>query len=71
LRNARNILIGKPDDKGLFGINRRRCEANSKMVMKSVGFEGLDKIHLVPVVESCEPTSFVKGREFLDFLSDC
>jgi hypothetical protein len=47
MRNAFNILIGKPEWKRLFRRHRRRLKDDIKMDIKEIGYEALDSNHLV------------------------
>jgi hypothetical protein len=73
IRNSYKILAGKreekrsPEDLGVDG----------NIILKSVGRCGLhscDSGWARPVADSCEhgnePSGYVKGEEFLDYLSD-
>jgi hypothetical protein len=46
MRNVLRILIGKPEEKRLFGRPRRRCEDNIRMDLRELGWEDEDWIHL-------------------------
>jgi len=46
MRNVLRILIGKPEEKRLFGRPRRRCEDNIRMDLRELGWEDVDWIHL-------------------------
>jgi hypothetical protein len=37
MRNAYNILVGKPEGKRLLGISRRRWEDDIRMDLKEIG----------------------------------
>jgi hypothetical protein len=46
MRNAYQILVGKPEGKRPLGRPRRRWEDNIKMDLRKVGLEEVDCIHL-------------------------
>jgi hypothetical protein len=46
MRNAHNILGGNPEQKRPLGRSRRKREDNIKMVLRNIGREGVDWIHL-------------------------
>jgi hypothetical protein len=46
VRNAYNILVGKPERKRLLGRPRRRWEGNIRMDLRGIGWGGVDWIHL-------------------------
>jgi hypothetical protein len=46
VRNAYNILVGKPEWRRPLGRPRRRWEDNKKMVLWEIGFGVVDWIHL-------------------------
>jgi hypothetical protein len=46
IRNAYNILIGKPKGKRMLGRPRYRQEDNTSMDLTKIGWEGVDWIHL-------------------------
>jgi hypothetical protein len=41
-RNAYRILVGKPEGKRLLGRPRRRWVDNIKMVLREIGWDGMD-----------------------------
>jgi hypothetical protein len=47
MRNAYNILVGKPEEKRPLGRPRCRWENNIKIDIKEVLWEDVDWIHLV------------------------
>jgi hypothetical protein len=47
MRNAYNILVGKPEEKRRFGRPRCGWEDNIKMDVKEIEWDGVDWIHLV------------------------
>jgi hypothetical protein len=51
VRNACNILVGKPEEKRPLGRSRRRLEDNIRMDLKEIGLEGEDWIHLAQDTE--------------------
>jgi len=46
MRNAHNILIGKPEGKRPLGRPRSRWEGNIGMDLREIGWESVDWIHL-------------------------
>jgi hypothetical protein len=53
-------------------ISRRRWEDNIKMDLREIGWEGVDWLHLAQDRDQWRAVvSFIKGGEFLDWLSDC
>jgi hypothetical protein len=46
MRNAYKILVGKSEGKRLLGRSRRRREDNTKMDLKEVGFQDVDRMKL-------------------------
>jgi hypothetical protein len=46
MRNAYNILVGKPEGKRPRGRPRHREEDNIRMDLKEIVWEGLDWMHL-------------------------
>jgi hypothetical protein len=42
MRNAYNILTGKPEDKRPLGNTRRRWEDNIRMDLREIRWEGVD-----------------------------
>jgi hypothetical protein len=46
MRNARNILVGRPDRKRPLGRYRHRLEYNIRVDLKEIGWESVDWIHL-------------------------
>jgi hypothetical protein len=46
MRNAYNILVGKPRGKRQLSRHRLRWENNILMDIREIGFEGLDWIHM-------------------------
>jgi hypothetical protein len=47
MRNAHSILIGKPEGKRPFRRHRHRWEDNIRMVLRGIGWQGMDWIHVV------------------------
>jgi hypothetical protein len=45
MRNAYNILVGKPDGKKPLGRPRHRWEDNIRMDLSEIGWEVVDWIH--------------------------
>jgi hypothetical protein len=75
MRNAYNILVGEPEGKTSLVRSRHRWEDNSRMDLREIEWQGADWIHLTQDTDQCqhsnEPSGFMTGREFLDWLSDC
>jgi hypothetical protein len=46
IRNAYQVLVGKPEGRKLFGRPRRTLEDNIKMDIKEIWCDGVDWIHL-------------------------
>jgi hypothetical protein len=46
LRNAYIILVGKPEEKRPLGRPRLIWEAIVRMVLREIGWEGVDCMHL-------------------------
>jgi hypothetical protein len=46
MRNAHNILVGKPGWKRPLGRPKNRMEENIRMDPRETGWEGVDWIHL-------------------------
>jgi hypothetical protein len=46
MRNAYNILDGKPEGKRPRGSSKRRWEDNIRMDLREIGRKGVDWIHL-------------------------
>jgi hypothetical protein len=74
MRNAYNVLVGKPEGKSTFGRPRRRCENNIRMNLKENGWKDVDWMNLAqdrdqwggPCEHDNESSGFIKGGEFLD-----
>jgi hypothetical protein len=47
MRNAHEILVGKPEGKRPLGRSRPRWEDNIRMKLKEIGWEGVDCTRLV------------------------
>jgi hypothetical protein len=47
MRNAYNILVGKPEGKRPLGRLKRRCEDNIKMDLREVGLEDVAWVRCV------------------------
>jgi hypothetical protein len=45
-RNVCRILVGKPERKRLLGRPRRRWVNNIKVVLREIGWDGIDRIDL-------------------------
>jgi hypothetical protein len=46
VRNAYNILVGKPEGKRPLERHRRRSENNINMAVRKIKWEGVDWMHL-------------------------
>jgi hypothetical protein len=46
MRNACNILVGKPEGKRSCGRPRNRCEDNIRLDLREIRRKGVDWIHL-------------------------
>jgi hypothetical protein len=46
IRNACNILVGKPEGKRHVGRSRYKCEDNIKMTLTEIWWEGVDWMHV-------------------------
>jgi hypothetical protein len=46
VRNAYNILVGKPEGKIPLGRPRHRWEDNIRMYLREIGWEVVDWMHL-------------------------
>jgi hypothetical protein len=46
MRNAYNILVGKPEEKRPLGRRRRKWEDNIRMDLREIGWEGVDCMYL-------------------------
>jgi hypothetical protein len=46
IRNAYNILVGKPESKRTLGKPRRRWEDNIRLDLWEIGWEGVDWTHV-------------------------
>jgi hypothetical protein len=46
MRNAYNILVGKPEAKRPLGRPRHRWKDNFRMDLREIGWEGMDWVHL-------------------------
>jgi hypothetical protein len=46
MRNAYNILVGKPERKTPLGKPSHRLEGNIRMVLREIGWETVDWMHL-------------------------
>jgi hypothetical protein len=46
MRNAYEILVGKPEGKRPLGRHRRRGEDNIRMDLREMGWEVVDRIHM-------------------------
>jgi hypothetical protein len=77
MRNAYNILGGKPEGRKPLGRPRHRWEEISKWALGEKGGSGLINLssRQGPVVGSCEhgkePTGSIKGMELLSSLYPC
>jgi hypothetical protein len=73
MRNAYNILVGKPYEKRPFGRRKHRWEDNIRMVLREIGWEVMACMRLAQdaevagFCEHCnEPSGSIKGVVFLD-----
>jgi hypothetical protein len=74
VRNAYKILAGKPERKRPLGISIRRLADNIRMVLREMGWEGVDWIHLdqgrnqgrATVSTVMNLRGSIKGGKFLD-----
>jgi len=55
MRNAYNILVGKPERKRPLGKPRRRWEYNIRIDLREIGLEGVDWMHLVQYTDQWRP----------------
>jgi hypothetical protein len=46
MRDAYDILVGKPEGKRPLERTRCRCEDNIRMAVTEIGWEGVDCMHL-------------------------
>jgi hypothetical protein len=46
MRNANNIVVGKPGGKRPFGRPRSRWKDNARMDFRKIGWEAVDWMHL-------------------------
>jgi hypothetical protein len=46
MRNALNVLVGKPGRKRPLGRSRRRWERNIRMDLREIGWDGVDWVHM-------------------------
>jgi len=46
MKNAYDILVGKPEGKRPLGRPRCRWEYNIKMIIREIGWKGVDWAHL-------------------------
>jgi hypothetical protein len=64
MRNAQNILVGKPEGKRPFGRSSRRWESNIRIYLRKIGWKGVNKFQ-----GSCEQgngsSGSIKDAEFL------
>jgi hypothetical protein len=73
MRNAYKILVGKPEGKRPFGRSRRRCEDNTRLDLRGIGWKGVKWTHLTQdwglwqavVITVMNLRGSIKGREFL------
>jgi hypothetical protein len=52
-RNAYRILVGKPEGKRPLGRPRHRWVDNIKMVLRGIGWDGMDWIKLAQDRDQC------------------
>jgi hypothetical protein len=73
LRNAYELLVGKPEEKRPLGRSRHRCE-DIRMDLKEIGLEGVELDSAGSGYEQVtgslehgnEPMNYIKGGEFFD-----
>jgi hypothetical protein len=53
VRDAYNILVGRPEGKRPLGRPRRRWEDNIEMDLREIGFGDVDWIHLAQDRDRC------------------
>jgi hypothetical protein len=46
MRNAHKVRVGKPEGNGPPGRPSRRCEDNIRIILRKIGWEVMDWIHL-------------------------
>jgi hypothetical protein len=70
VQNAYSILVGKPQGKRRLGRSRRRWEDNIRIVLREIGWEVVEWIHLARDRDKCghgnEPSGSIKYREFFE-----
>jgi hypothetical protein len=72
MRNAYSILVGKPEGKRPLGRPRHRSENNIRMVLREIGWEGVNWIYLAQVRDQWQALvntvmlGSIKGGELLD-----
>jgi hypothetical protein len=78
MRNTYTFFVRKPEGKRQLVRPKCRWEGNIERGHKEIGCESMDWIHLAQARDQCwvlvntnEPLGFIKGNEFLDWLSDC
>jgi hypothetical protein len=69
IRNAYNILVGKPEGKRPLGRPKNRWENNISIDLWEIGWESMGLMHQEPVTGSCdhsnEPSGSIRDGEFL------
>jgi hypothetical protein len=70
MRNANNILIGKPEGKRPLGRPRHRSDNNIRMNLQEIKWEGVDRIYLAQDMDQWlflvnTLTDSIKGGNFL------
>jgi hypothetical protein len=78
MRNAHKILVGKPEGKRHLQRYRHRQEGNIRMDLREIGSGRCELdasgLRQGPAMDSCEHSSeslcSIKGRDFLDCLSE-
>jgi hypothetical protein len=66
--NTYKILVGKREGKRPLGRPKRRWEESIRMDLGEIWWEVVDWFC---TAKEREPSGSIKGREFLDQLSDC
>jgi hypothetical protein len=78
MKNAYRVLVRKLEGKRPLGRLMCRWEGNIRMDRRKIGWEGVDWMHLThnryqrwAHEHGNKPLGSIKGREFLDWLSNC
>jgi len=71
-RGVYGVLVGKPEGKRPIGRPNHRWDDNTKMDLREMRCEGMGRIALAQVVNTCdcgnEPSGSIKCGEFIDWL---